>query len=156
MKHKYTIDQLKNAIASSISYRQVLKKLQIVPAGGNYSTLRKRIRSLSIDILHFKHQASNKGKRFPPKRPISDYLSNKQAIGSYSLKLRLIRESILPKICDECKLTEWHGKPTPLELHHIDGNTENNNLSNLRLICPNCHALTVTYRGKNKGNNNYQ
>lgn len=53
--------------------------------------------------------------------------------------------------CSECKLTEWREQPIPLELDHIDGNCENNSRDNLRLICPNCHAQTPTYRGKNIG-----
>lgn len=40
----------------------------------------------------------------------------------------------------------------PLEIDHIDGNSENNSEENLRLICPNCHSLTETYRGANRGN----
>lgn len=42
------------------------------------------------------------------------------------------------------------GQPIPLELDHIDGNHQNNALQNLRLLCPNCHALTPTFRDKNK------
>jgi len=41
-------------------------------------------------------------------------------------------------------------QPIPLELDHIDGNHQNNALDNLRLLCPNCHSLTPTFRGKNK------
>lgn len=53
--------------------------------------------------------------------------------------------------CAECGLTEWRGKPPPLELDHIDGNKFNNRLNNFRLLCSNCHAFTDTYRGRNVG-----
>jgi len=46
-------------------------------------------------------------------------------------------------------MTEWLGRPIPLELHHIDGNRDNNVLENYQLLCPNCHALTDSYRGRN-------
>jgi uncharacterized CHY-type Zn-finger protein len=54
--------------------------------------------------------------------------------------------------CEVCSITEWNDLPTPLELDHIDGNASNNIRTNLRLICPNCHAQTSTYKAKNKGN----
>jgi hypothetical protein len=53
--------------------------------------------------------------------------------------------------CEVCGLLEWNDKPIPLELDHIDGNTDNNTALNLRLICPNCHAQTETYKGANAG-----
>jgi hypothetical protein len=43
------------------------------------------------------------------------------------------------------------GQPTPIELDHIDGDPNNNDETNLCLICPNCHAQTPTYKGKNAG-----
>lgn len=52
--------------------------------------------------------------------------------------------------CEQCHNTEWNNKPIPLQLHHIDGNRANNNLDNLQLLCPNCHAQTETYCGKNR------
>ena len=54
--------------------------------------------------------------------------------------------------CWTCGITEWNDKPIVMELEHIDGNSENNNLKNLSLICPNCHSQTDTYKGKNVGN----
>ena len=54
--------------------------------------------------------------------------------------------------CEDCQLTEWMTKPVPLELEHVDGNSENNDLKNLKLLCCNCHALTSTYKGRNIGN----
>jgi len=54
--------------------------------------------------------------------------------------------------CFECGLSEWRGFSMPLEVDHVDGNAGNNNFNNLRLLCPNCHSITDTWKGKNKGN----
>lgn len=61
---------------------------------------------------------------------------------------RLIIESNGYK-CDECNISDWNSKPITLELEHVDGNNRNNSLDNLRLLCPNCHSQTLTFRGKN-------
>lgn len=53
--------------------------------------------------------------------------------------------------CSVCGLSEWMGKKIPIEIDHIDGNPENNKRENCRLICPNCHAQTDTYKGRNIG-----
>jgi hypothetical protein len=58
----------------------------------------------------------------------------------------------LGNICSVCNLNEWCGSPMPLVMDHIDGNSENNHLSNLRLVCGNCDMLLPTYKSKNKGN----
>jgi 5-methylcytosine-specific restriction endonuclease McrA len=55
--------------------------------------------------------------------------------------------------CQVCGIVDWMGKPIKLELDHIDGNTDNNLRENLRLICPNCHSQTETYKGANTGKN---
>jgi len=51
--------------------------------------------------------------------------------------------------CNKCKLDKWMGNDIPLELEHKDGNNINNKRKNLEFICPNCHALTPTWRGRN-------
>lgn len=57
--------------------------------------------------------------------------------------------------CEVCKNNTWNNKPIPIELDHINGNHEDNSFGNLRLICPNCHAQTETYKAKNQGNGRY-
>jgi len=54
--------------------------------------------------------------------------------------------------CFECGLSEWRGHTISLELDHIDGNAGNNNIDNLQLLCPNCHSITDTWKGRNRGN----
>ena len=145
---KYTVDQLMEAVKESTSYAQVLSKVGLVPAGGNYETIKKAITFYDLDSSHFTGQGWNKGKTFGPKRPIEDYLSNKYPTKSYRLKERLINDGYLDSICSNCNLTQWLGDAIPLELHHKDGDHNNNNLDNLQLLCPNCHTLTDTYRRK--------
>ncbi len=61
----------------------------------------------------------------------------------------MLNEGYKEHKCESCGLTTWLDKPIPLELHHIDGNRNNNTLENFQLLCPNCHAFTDSYRGKN-------
>lgn len=54
--------------------------------------------------------------------------------------------------CSECGLgPNWNNKPLTLQVDHIDGDNQNNDLDNLRLLCPNCHSQTETFAGKNIG-----
>lgn len=57
--------------------------------------------------------------------------------------------------CVICKITSWQGQPTPLVLDHIDGNSDDWRVANLRLICPNCDAQTPTYKARNRGNGRF-
>jgi len=150
--HKYTIEQLEKAVKTSTNIRQVLQKLKIAAYGGNYEIFKKAVNYFNIDTSHFLGKSSNKNRYFGPKRPIEKYLDNTFPMQSNKLRKRLINEGIFIHQCSNCLGTIWCNKPIPLELDHIDGNNKNNNLSNLRLLCNNCHALTENYRGKNKKN----
>ena len=146
---KYDQPKLEKAVKNSTSLRQVLEILGVAPYGGNYEVLRRAIRHFNLDTSHFTGQCWNKGKSVGPKQPLQRFLNNETRITSYKLKSRLLAEGILKPLCSCCGRVEWLNQPIPLELDHINGNRSDNRLLNLRLLCPNCHALTPTYRGKN-------
>lgn len=82
---------------------------------------------------------------------LEDILSGKHpGYQSFKLKNKLIESGLKQNVCECCGISEWHGKPLNMELHHKDGNTNNNNLDNLELLCPNCHSQTDNFRSKNK------
>lgn len=62
----------------------------------------------------------------------------------------ILREGYRQRECQRCGLTEWQGEPIPLEVEHVNGISTDHRLANLQLLCPNCHALTPTWRGRNK------
>jgi hypothetical protein len=76
--------------------------------------------------------------------------SSLKLLFSLVIQKRLINEGIIKPVCEICNISEWLNKPIPLELHHIDGNRHNHFLGNLKLLCPNCHSQTDTFRAKNK------
>lgn len=78
-----------------------------------------------------------------------EYLANSTDIQSNKVRKKLLEEGYKEYKCECCGNSEWMGNPIPLELHHIDGNRYNNVVENFQLLCPNCHAFTDSYRGKN-------
>lgn len=146
---KYTEGQLREAVKYSTSLAQTLSTLGVAPYGGNYHVLKRAIKHFNLNTSHFTGQLWNKGKAVGPKQPLRKYLSNELQIQSCKLKQRLLSEGIFARMCSSCRNTEWLGQPIPLELDHVNGNRSDNSLSNLRLLCPNCHAFTPTYRGRN-------
>lgn len=147
-----------DVVNTCTSFRQILEKCGLGFWGAHFKIVKERIRNLGLDTSKLKGQGWNKGNTNLEwaYTEISKHLkdntkSGKSSITSFRLKNRLIKAKILEAICSNCKNTEWLGNLIPLELEHKDGNKYNNLLENLCLLCPNCHALTDTYRAKNYG-----
>lgn len=150
---KYTLDDLSDAIKTSVSVRECLIKLNVAPQGGNYASFHKAVKHFDLDTSHFSGQNLS-GRKLPERRKsIEEYLTKNSNTQSFKLKRYLLESSVFEAKCFRCGLFTWLDEPIPLELDHIDGDRTNNTLSNLRLLCPNCHAKTPTYRGKNIKNN---
>jgi len=147
---RYTEEKVRNAVKSSYSLAQVLKKLGLVPAGGNYEILKAVIADLNIDMGHFTGQGHLKGKshNWTKKRHLSEVLIKGSRFNSCHLRNRLIAEGIFERKCYGCNLTKWQGRPIALELEHKNGDRMDNRKENLSLLCPNCHAQTPTWRRK--------
>lgn len=77
------------------------------------------------------------------RKPLLEYLQGN--VANSSKRVRLIEEGVKENKCEICGLSEWMGKPIPLELHHIDFNHFNNNLDNLQILCSNCHMQAHNY-----------
>jgi len=148
------LENLQQAVKESTGFRGVLRKLGLVPAGGNYAQIKKYLLENNINYSHFTGRAWNKGKKgyFRPFIPLADILKKGSTYQSYKLKRRLFRENLKKEACEMCgwfKQTE--GGYVPLELDHVNGDHSDNRLANLRVLCPNCHSLQPTHRGRKNG-----
>jgi hypothetical protein len=146
----YTEEQFAGVVASSSSIAGVLRALGLKPAGGNYATVRNKVASLGLDTSHWTGQAWSAGTIRGRRKSLEDILVRDSTYKSYHLKARLLSDGVLDSECSSCGRTEWLGVSIPLELDHIDGDPTNNTLENLRILCPNCHALTPTYRNNKR------
>src|SRR5262249_39753460 len=81
--------------------------------------------------------------------PLEELLVVGRRTNRSHLKQRLLGEGLKENRCEECGLTEWRGKPLSMALHHVNGDGSDNRLENLLLLCPNCHAQTPNYGGRN-------
>lgn len=147
----WKLENLPDAVSSSICLNDVLRYLDIPLAGGNYHTVRKWINKLNLNTSHF-----------DPSRAISNNLKIRNTI-KYSVEtvfvvncqfskgvVRRLARQILQYICGECGNTGFHnGQELVLQLDHKNGINNDNRLENLRWLCPNCHSQTKTFAGRN-------
>ncbi len=148
-KRKWTENQFKEAVITSRSKRQVLKKLGLREAGGNYSQVEKYIKEYRLNTSHFTGYAWSRGLTGigKPFLSLAEILTINSSYQSYKLKLRLFAAGLKNQKCEECG---WAKKSNdgriPLELDHVNGCRTDNRIENLRILCPNCHSLKPTHR----------
>jgi predicted transcriptional regulator len=85
----------------------------------------------------------------PSARPLEEVFARDTRRNRGHLKARLLRAGLKDGRCERCGLAEWLGQPLSLALHHMNGDRNDNRVENLALLCPNCHAQTNTFGGRN-------
>ncbi|WP_394999913.1 HNH endonuclease signature motif containing protein [Acinetobacter sp.] len=150
-RHHYTKELLEPIVKDSKAWSEVCRKLGIKPATGAQTHVKKRAGLFGITHEHFAGNAWNKGRTFAPKQKIETYLIKNSTLGSHKLKLRLIKDGLKEAKCEICELTHWRDEPIVLELDHKDSDHFNNEIENLQILCPNCHAQLTRQRIKLAG-----
>ena len=97
------------------------------------------------------HDAMKRGRLETRPAGDADRAAHGPAAQPQSLKQRLLTAGLLQPWCAECGISTWRGRPIALQLHHLNGIGQDNRLENLALLCPNCHAQTDTWGGRNRG-----
>ena len=150
---RWTDDELRAAVACSSSLAAAIRRLGLVPAGGNYVQVQRRVRELALDTSHFLGRAWNVRMKIDPRQrvPLDEVLVANRWASSHALKRRLFAAGRKQPRCERCGWAEQAADGRiPVELDHINGDTFDNRLENLRILCPNCHALQPTHRGLNQ------
>jgi len=100
------------------------------------------------NIIYVGNQGEKGYKKSKVRKTAIEYLKSDKHISNPILRKKLIEDGIKKDECEDCGTSEWMGKKIVLELHHIDCNHYNNNLSNLKILCPNCHSLIPNHYKK--------
>ena len=142
-------DKIAFAVKSSNSCAHALRILGRSLVGSNYLFLKKHINRLNLDISHWMPYGVTISKSIVPWEKI--LVENSLHHFNSSQRKRLVKEKLLEYICYVCNSKPvWNNKPLTLRLDHKNGKNNDNRLSNLGFICPNCDSQLPTYCGKNK------
>ena len=143
---------MKSAISKERVVDVCLKSNSMAKAAAELNIHFNTLKRLAILYNCYQPNQGFKGgqKITPAKITLSEILNgNHPYFQTYKLKNRLLKEGLIEDRCAICKLESWNNKKINLELDHIDGDRTNHIRNNLRLLCPNCHSQTDTYRSKN-------
>ncbi|MFF5895713.1 HNH endonuclease [Streptomyces argenteolus] len=151
---RWTRDILEPVVAVSNSVYEVLHRLGLEAVGGHHTNITRRIRAYGIDTSHFTRPSRagmKQRRRTPEELLVEDATPHARRIPGVRLKAAMSELGVVER-CALCGTEPiWQGLPLPLEVDHINGIWRDNRLQNLRLLCPNCHSTTDTYRGRGKG-----
>jgi hypothetical protein len=142
-------------VRSSSTLSEVIRALGLsITNGSSHRLVKAWIIELGIDTSHFTGSGWNRGLQSNARRTAADILRRRPegSIRETSFRLRrALLEVGVPEICAECGGGPvWNGKPLQLQIDHIDGDGLNDEQSNLRFLCPNCHSQTPTYGNKKR------
>jgi transposase-like protein len=148
---RYTEAEAREAIASSRSYSEALRRLGMRAAGGNHRTIRRYAEEVwRIPVDHFDPDAVRRAPLGRPSTPLAEVLVERSAYPRGRLKERLFADGLKSRRCELCGQGElWQGRRMALILDHVNGIHDDNRLENLRIVCANCNATLETHCGRN-------
>jgi hypothetical protein len=138
---------------NSSSIAEIIRKCEMISTGGSYKTVKERLSEEGIDYSHISLGIdSNKNRNFFRKKiPLEKILVKGSQYSTTKLKNRLVTELGWEEKCLDCgNRGTWQKKKLVLQLDHINGDSRDNRIENLRFLCPNCHSQTETFSGKSK------
>lgn len=147
--YKFSPQQLQNLLDSSGTYTAILEAAGI-KSSSSTNTLKRIINEYNLDTSKFEenrkfYKQQMAKKSFDLEYNIESKLHKNTKVQSHKLRNKLIELGYKENKCELCGISEWMGKPVKLQLHHIDGDHDNNELSNLQILCPNCHSMTDNF-----------
>lgn len=149
-KEQYNEENLKTIIKSCKSLSEVLKKINLRTAGGNFITIKNYIEKYNINIEHFETPLERNTRVSLKNINFNNVFKEESETSRKTLKNYMFKYFNIKNICVFCGQDEnWYGKKITLILDHINGIYNDNRIENLRIVCPNCNATLDTHCGKN-------
>jgi hypothetical protein len=144
---RWTREILEPAVAASTSVYDVLRHLGPDAVGGHRSHISRRIEAHGIDTSHFipRGRRTQRRRRRPEDLLVEQNPHNVRRVPGDRLRRAMLQLGVM-ECCALCGTgPQWRGRPLPLEVDHVDGDQHDDRAENLRLLCPNCHAVTRTW-----------
>ena len=147
--YNFSPEQLQSLLDSRNTYTEILRVAGI-NSSSSTNTLKRIIKEYKLDTSKFEENRKLYKQQMAKMSLCSEYnieskLHRNTKTNSHKLRNKLIEFGYKESKCELCGISEWLGKPVKLQLHHIDGNHDNNELSNLQILCPNCHSMTDNF-----------
>lgn len=134
-------EELQKLVDDSQSLTEILRKQGKSSSGAALRVLKNELNTYGIKYKFLPQKITSK-------KELKDILVENSKYPSGKLLKRLFEERIKEQKCECCGITEWQNKPITLQLHHINGNHNDDRLANLMVLCPNCHSQTDNWGNK--------
>jgi len=151
IKYELMHEKIIEAVKTSLSVSEVMRKVGIQTRGSRHGNVTKYIRDKNIDISHFKPGIKiNKPNKVSLVERLRQYSAVDILPRCSTILKDLVQAGYKKYECEYCGIISWCGKSITLQLHHVDGDRFNFQFNNLLILCPNCHSQTDNWGNKKR------